>query len=81
MIDIVSMYCNMVIKPTEEYTKELRAKVCSRKFSDWICRRLYQEYLDKAETLLYNSYRKLEKIIQEEKDFYDQLQEKMKSMN
>ena len=77
MIDIVGFYCDLVLKPTEDYVEELRAKVCSKNFFDWLSRGLYKEYLEKAEELLYERYTKLGVIIQEEIEFDNEIKEKL----
>jgi hypothetical protein len=81
MIDIVSIYCNMVINPIEDNVKELRAKVYSKNFFDWLNRRLYKEYLEKTEKMLFDRYKRLEVIIQEEIDFNNELKEKFKNID
>ena len=81
MIDIASMYCSFVIKPIEDYVKELHVKICSRNIFDILSRGLYKEYLEKAENLLFTSYKRLEIIIQEEIDFNNEIQAKIKSMD
>ena len=73
------MYCDFVIKPVEDYVKELRIKVYSRNFFDWLSRGLYKEYLEKAELLLFEKYKRLGNIIQEEIDFDNEIKAKLKS--
>jgi len=73
MLDIVRIYCDLVIKPTEEARNEMRAKVYSRNFFDWLSRGLYKEYLEKYNEMLFKQYKKLNKLIEEEKIFYQTL--------
>ena len=75
------MYCDFVIRPIENEVKELRAKVYSKNFFDWLSRGLYKEYLEKTEKLLYKSYERLSKIIQEEIDFDTEFKAKLKSID
>ncbi|MFA7119914.1 MAG: hypothetical protein WC277_00370 [Bacilli bacterium] len=81
MMDIISMYCDFVIKPIEEHVKELRAKVYSRNFFDWLSRNLYKEYLDKTEKLLFEKHQRLGEIIKEEEYFNNEIQAKLKSID
>lgn len=77
MLDIVNLYCKMVIQPIEEERNRIRRKYLSRNIFDFFCRRLYEEYLDKYNTMLQEKYIYLEKLVKEEHEFWAELKTKI----
>ena len=77
MIDIINNYCNMIIKPIENHARELQIKLYSKNFFDWLNRGLYREYLEKTEEMLFEHYKKLSEIIEEEINFDNEIREKL----
>ena len=73
MIDIVKLYCDYCIKPIEEARNEMRAKVYSKKFSDFLLRPTYKKYLEKYDQMLFENYTKLGEILTEEYYFIKNL--------
>ena len=71
-MDILNLYCKIIIKPIEEERNKMRACYYSKNIFKRLNRKIYKEFMDKYDELLLEKYKKVGELINDYKwKFYN----------
>ena len=73
-MDCLDLYCKNVIQPLENFRKEVAEKY----YTSLFYKKGYKKLLDKVDDDLFNKYKKLETMIDEELEFQETIRNSIK---